>query len=291
MQFRQENLHLREARDALASLIAPVGRSLSAFAPVVGSEGHGCGDSGEVRTTGQGTMADGVDHDAGPSEWSLISDVVFCGQNQMCMPHRMNRGVLSTTGSCSAKPVGSSSGCGDDNYKGTDGCDGLEGSPGRIITGNTSHFSSCRLWLAGTINENRVVSAGEEGIECSYQAHDSGSCSSSPGNIGPPAVRLGEDHASDPYKATWATSTADINCSVSDEYCSDSENGTQKVHVPVCWLINKEEGVHNCSENTCNFNIDRGMDTDLRPLMDYLVQLLENERLVLILLEINVCSD
>ena len=284
MQFRQENLHLREAWDALTAFTAPAGRSLSAFTQIIKAE-NGVGVSGESCATAQSIKADGVNHDTGPSAWSVTSDVVFCSQNATCMPSRRQELSLSTNGSSDVKPC-ADTGCGNKSCSSTNlnVCNRIEVFAGRITT-EGSH----RLWLAGSTMENRVESAGQEGMGCQRQKNEGGS-STSAGDVRPSTGRINmkEVHASDDQynvAQALATSSAGIDCNNSDEY-SESDSSTQKVYVPVLWLLNKEGGIHNSLESHCTIGVDVNGDADLSQLRSYFMQLLENERLVLIFLEI-----
>jgi hypothetical protein len=232
MQIRQENLHLREAWDTLVSIIAPAGSHLSAFTQVVDSEGHDSKDSGEIKATGHCTKADGVTHDACPSAWSVISDVVFCGQNEMPMCKRKCNMAWSTNCSNIAKPL----------------------------------------------------PVDSDAVDCQRQVYECGSSSSSAeaDDIRPFTGRLNtkEDHANDDMYNV----ALDINCSDIEEH-SNSYLETQKVYVPVLWLLNQAGKMYTRSESHCNVGADIHKYTDLCQLRNYLVHLLENERLVLIFMK------
>jgi hypothetical protein len=273
MLFLQENLHLQEAWDVLAAFITPTRCLSSTFTGdcCSGSKGHGYQNCGEKGTNGQSTGADGVK--AGPKEWSVMSDVVFCGQNTNRMPSGNQIGCMSATGSF----VGSSSGCGEKSIRGKCGGDEIKIGAGRISNNTSTH----RLILAEPKKQD-IVSPSVKGLMgCRLQEGGGLSYSSEAGDVRPLQVNNEIDHASNgPNRLVRATSCVDVDCSYSDD---DHEKNcvTQEVLVPVRWLLAQALGDSSSAKafnykNHCE--IGQEAASPLHSLQNYLVQLLENER-------------
>jgi hypothetical protein len=259
MQFRQENLHLREAMGALAKFTSSSGRPLSAVTEIVGSEGHVGGDSGGMRAIGQTMTPDCVN--AGPSAWSVVSDVVFCSQDGMCISSRKQKVELPSTGDC-VKPVVGGSYCGDNSYGGI-------------------HRENLSEPMAGSMRvtpDSSSIKLSSEGLSLPSPTMESGLDPTQKG--GTLSGRLTEDNASyGPFNTERASSTTDIKGSVK-ELLSESECSTQQVCVPVHWLLGQTGGVHDSGESQWNKEGQADLSSNLSAWQNFLRQLLENERSV-----------
>ncbi len=119
-------------------------------------------------------------------------------------------------------------------------------------------------------SENGAASSGHGGMGSKLPAGEDSSVNAAAGGSRPVHVSK-INHASG---VTWATSAADIHCNYSD-HRMEIHDSTQQVLVPVSWLLTQARGDGSSYEGRCKIGAD---EKELRPLLDYLLLLLENER-------------